>query len=169
MPEPKEHAKDRNWIEDLGRYLPGFRGYLEKEYRRESDALQRTWLADRLQRGKRGLDDLARRLTEAGQLDQLGEIERFRRRLETLLARIRGAMQGYSGFFDLVRVDAGVLDQLYEHDLSLMEQVAKLGDAIEGLSAVGTDRRPELEPLFEQLDVLDAAWDHRDDILKGLD
>ncbi|MFV2069853.1 MAG: hypothetical protein ACC645_23045 [Pirellulales bacterium] len=169
MPEPKQHAEDRNWIEDLARYVPGFRGYLEKESRRESDELQRTWLADRLQRGKRGMEALARRLTEAGQLDQLAELERFRRRLDTLLARIRGAMQGYSGFFDLVRVNTALLDRVYEHDLALMEQVAKLGDAIEGLSGTDTTGPIDLSSIFGQLDQLGAAWDHRDDILKGLD
>ena len=37
MKDASEHAKDRNWIEDILRVVPGFRGYLEKEYRRESD------------------------------------------------------------------------------------------------------------------------------------
>ncbi len=53
MPEPRQHAQSRGWIESIGRRIPGFKGYLEKEYRRDSDALQRTWLADRLQRAKR--------------------------------------------------------------------------------------------------------------------
>ena len=50
MPEPRQHAQSRGWIESILRRIPGFKGYLEKEYRRDSDALQRTWLADRLQR-----------------------------------------------------------------------------------------------------------------------
>jgi len=169
VPEPKQHAEDRNWVEDLAGYVPGFRGYLEKENRRDSDALQRAWLADRLQRSKRGMDDLARRLTDAGRLDQLAEIERFRLRLDTLLARIRGAMQGYGGFFDLVRIDTAVLDRIYDHDLGLMEEVAKLGDAIEGLTGTDAAGTIDLSSIFAQLDQLDDAWDHRDDILKGLD
>ena len=60
MPEPRDHTEDRNWIEAVLRYVPGFRGYLEKEYRRESDDLQRDWLADRLQRSKRAINASAR-------------------------------------------------------------------------------------------------------------
>ena len=53
MPEPRQHTENRGWIESIGRRIPGFKGYLEKEYRRDADALQRTWLAERLQRFKR--------------------------------------------------------------------------------------------------------------------
>ena len=101
MLDPSEHAEDRNFIETILRYIPGFRGYLEKEYRRESDELQRDWLADQLTRSKRAIGDLSRPLADAGQIDILPEIDRLRGRLDKLIARIRGAMQGYSGFFDL--------------------------------------------------------------------
>ena len=42
-------------MESILRKIPGFRGYLEKEYRRESDHLARTWLADRVGQCKTGL------------------------------------------------------------------------------------------------------------------
>src|SRR3990170_2263681 len=57
MSNPKDHSRDRNWLEELLRRVPGFRGYLEKEYRRESDKLQRDWMADCLQRAKAGLEE----------------------------------------------------------------------------------------------------------------
>ena len=65
MPEPRDHSEKRNWIETILRNIPGFRGYLEKEYRRESDDLQRDWLADRLERSKRAIDDVTRALADA--------------------------------------------------------------------------------------------------------
>ena len=46
--------KNEIFVETILRYIPGFRGYLEKEYRRDADALQRQWLTDRL---KRALSD----------------------------------------------------------------------------------------------------------------
>ena len=131
MPEPKEHMEDRNWIESILRYIPGFRGYLEKENRRESDDLQRDWLADRLQRSKRALDDLGRMLADAAQIDVLPQVDRLRGRIDKLIGRIRGAMQGYSGFFDLVRVREDLLDRVYEHDVALMKQVDLLAADIE--------------------------------------
>ncbi len=169
MPEPKEHAEHRNWLETILRYIPGFRGYLEKEYRRDSDELQREWLADRLQRSKRAIDDLTRPLADAGQIDALPQVDRLRGRLDKLIARIRGAMQGYSGFFDLVRVREDLLDRLYEHDVGLMQRVDALGQAIEQLPEA-PDRIPKtVSDLLEQIDVLEQQWDVREDMLKGLE
>lgn len=74
MPEPAGHAEKRGRIEAILRHIPGFRGYLEKEDRRQSDQLQRQWLADRLQRSKRSMDQLARSLADAGQIDVLPQI-----------------------------------------------------------------------------------------------
>jgi len=169
MPEPKEHAEHRNWLETILRYIPGFRGYLEKEYRRDSDELQREWLADRLQRSKRAIDDLTRPLADAGQIDALPQVDRLRGRLDKLIARIRGAMQGYSGFFDLVRVREDLLDRVYEHDVGLMQRVDALGQAIEELPEA-PDRIPKtVSDLLEQIDALEQQWDVREDMLKGLE
>src|SRR5689334_4122132 len=115
MPEPRQHAQSRGWIESILRRIPGFKGYLEKEYRRDSDSLQRTWLADRLQRSKRSLDAYARTLVDAGKLDAVAQIDRFKGRLDKAIGRLRGAMAGYSGFFDLVQVDEASLQRVYEY------------------------------------------------------
>ena len=169
MPDPMEHAENRGWIETILQWIPGFRGYLRKENRREADELQREWLADRLQRAKRGLDAFARALTDAGNLDALPAVERLRTKLDTQLARIRGAMQGYSGFFDLVEIDEAVLDKVYAFDVALMEQVGKLADEIDGLAGRADEGAAAVAPLSEELDAIADAWDQREDILKGLE
>ncbi len=168
MPEPKEHTEDRNFIETVLRYIPGFRGYLEKEYRRESDDLQRDWLANRLQRAKRAIDELTRPLADAGQIDLLPQIDRIRGRLDKLIGRIRGAMQGYSGFFDLVRIDESVLDRIYEQDVALMGEVDALAQAIEQLP--GKENVAEMLPeLLRRTDDLEKHCDVRADMLAGLE
>ena len=169
MPEPKEHAERRNWLETNLRYIPGFRGYLEKEYRRDSDELQRQWLADRLQRSKRAIDQLTRPLADAGQIDALPQVDRLRARLDKLIARIRGAMQGYSGFFDLVRVREDLLDRVYEHDVGLMQRVDGLGEAIEQLPDAPDRISEKVSDLLERIDALEQQWDVREDMLKGLE
>ena len=167
MPEPIQHTEKRNIVENILRYIPGFRGYLEKEYRRDADGLTRQWLADRLKRAKRALDQFARPLADKGKLDLLPEVDRIRGRLDTLMARIQGAMRGYSGFFDLVRVDEDLLDRVYQHDLKLMQDVDALGDAIEVLPAV-EDSAARLAELHSRLDDFNERWDQRADMLAGL-
>src|SRR5258708_35582391 len=66
MPEPRQHTENRGAIEEFLRRIPGFKGYLEKQYRRDSDALQRQWLAARLVHVKHALDDVTRAPADAG-------------------------------------------------------------------------------------------------------
>ena len=169
MPEPRDHTEQRNLVETILRQIPGFRGYLETEYRRESDDLQRDGLADRLQRSKRAIDELSRPLADAGQIDLLPQVDRLRGRLDKLIGRIRGAVQGYSGFFDLVRVDEELLDRVYEHDVALMGQVDVLARAVEELPQKQEKLAALLPDLLRQTDELERLWDVREDMLKGLE
>ncbi|HUT13957.1 MAG TPA: hypothetical protein VMY42_25940 [Thermoguttaceae bacterium] len=169
MPEPRDHAENRGWIETILRFIPGFRGYLEKEYRRQSDDLQREWLADRLGRSKRAIDNVSRPLAEAGQIDLLPQVDRLRGRLDKLIGRIRGAVQGYSGFFDLVQVDENLLDRVYEHDAAIIKQVDALAEAIQELPARQDEIATLLGNLLRRTDELDDQWDVREDMLKGVE
>ena len=168
MPQPKDHTVERNYIESILRDIPGFRGYLEREYRRESDELQRQWLADRLQRSKRSIDELARRLVDVAKVDELPQIDRLRVRLDRLLGRIRGAMQGYSGFFDLVRIDEPLLEKVYEHDASLNELVDELARAAGELPEKKEKVAAAVDELLGRIDNIERRWDEREDMLKGL-
>jgi predicted aminopeptidase len=168
MPDPKQHYEKRPTFEQLLRSIPGFRGYLEKEYRRDSDDLQRKWLADRLQRCKPALDALARTLADAAQLDLLPQIDRLRARLDRLIGRIRGAMRGYSGFFDLVQVNEQLLDEVYDYDAQLTAAVELLAGQVEELPAQAAQVATALPQVARQLDELDRRWDGREDLLRGL-
>ena len=169
MPEPREHTRNRNLVESVLRYIPGFRGYLEKEYRRESDDLQRDSLADRLQRSKLAIDELTRPLADTGQIDLLPRVDRLRGRLDKLIGRIRGGVQGYSGFFDLVEVDEELLTRVYEHDVALMQEVDALAAAVEKLPDRQENLAAGIADLLRQADQLERLWDVREDMLKGLE
>ena len=168
MPEPKTHADQRPALEQLLRKIPGFHGYLEKQYRRESDALSRKHLGDRLDRAKRGLNEYALQLVNAGKLDGGPVCDRLRAKLDRLIGRIRGAMQGYSGMFDLVQIDEKVLDKVYDFDIALIDRVEILADAIEKLPSATGSPTEVIAALQSQLAAIEQEWDQREDILKGL-
>lgn len=167
MSDPISHAQNRNSVEAILRQIPGFRGYLEKEYRRDSDELQRAFLAERLQRSKRASDDFARALADAGQIDVLPQVDRVRARLDRLIGRIRGAMQGYSGFFDLVKVDEAMLDRVYQFDIGLTESVEGLVQAVEQLPGKKDKPAEAVEETLRRLDEVERQWDGRETLLKG--
>jgi hypothetical protein len=169
MPEPKSHADKRPGLEELARHIPGFRGYLEKSYRRESDALTRTMLADRLDHAKRSLDAFGRKLVDAKRLSELTQLDRVRPALDRATGRIRGAMQGYSGVFDLVRIDERVLDRVYAHDLALIDEVDAIGSSARALDPKSSSLSEAIDALVGQVDALDQQWNKRTEILQGVD
>ena len=171
MPEPREHADKRNWLETMVKNIPGFKGYLEKENRRDSDRLQRTWLADRLERSKRNLEKHSRSLADSGQTKELPKYDRVRGRLDKLVGRIRGGMSGYSGVFDLVQIDERALDRVYEYDVMLMDRVERLAGMIDnvGRAPSGGGEPATIDDMLKEFDEAERAWDKREDLLKGLE
>lgn len=169
MPEPRQHLESRGWIETVLKYVPGFSGYLEKEGRRESDALQREWLTDSLLRSKRQLDGYTRSLVDAGEIDALPECDRLRGRIDKIASRIRVAMRGYSGFFDLVQIDTAQLDRIYEFDAKMVEWVEQFSNNLDQISGRPESTSKIVRESLEQLEEFEQAWDQREDILKGLE
>jgi hypothetical protein len=166
-PNPLKHSDERPAVEELLRRIPGFHGYFERAYRRESDALLRQHIAEKLERGKRSVDGAARTLADAAQIDLLPQLDRVRARLDKAIGRLRGAMRGYSGVFDLVRIDEGVLDAVYAHDRTLVDKADAVVKRLES-GARETPTAASIGEMLAELDAIDQACDKRDEILKGL-
>jgi hypothetical protein len=166
--DPQEHADGRGVVETILRYIPGFRGYLEKGYRRESDQLQRNWLADQLRKSKQGIDDYAGNLARQGQIDQLSECDRLRNRLDGVITKLIAAVQGYSGFFDFVQVNEELLDDVYDHDAAMMKDVETLAEAIRNLATSTQPPAAAVADLLAQLNSIVQQVDGRDALLQGL-
>jgi len=169
MPDPRQHADQRGIIESIGRKIPGFGGYLESESRRQSDALLRQWVADKLQKSKSGLDDYARNLVDLGQIDGLQMVDRLKARVDKAIGRIEGAVAGYSSLFGFVTIDADKLDEVYDHDLAMADMAAMLADEVHSLSSQSAPASMVLPPLLNKVDEIDEYIDRRTDILKGLE
>lgn len=168
MIDPQKHSEHRGIIEGILRFIPGFRGYLEKDYRQESDFLARKWMADRLQQSKRSLDDYIIGLVDAGQVDRLSACERVKTRLDGVILKMRGSVRGYSGFFDYVKVKTDLLDQVYAHDMSLLSDVEALAGSIEQLAAKPDVSESTPADLLRQIDEVDRKFAKRGELLNGL-
>ena len=169
MPDPQKHAADRNWFESLLQKIPGFRGYLDKQYRRESDQLARKWMSDRLEKTKTAVNDYTLRLTQAGKLAELAPCEKLRGRLDKVIGRFRGAPAGYSALFDFVKVNEARLEQVYQHDVKLMGEVENVATRIETLKHSQVDSALAVPQLIELIDTLDRDFDQRANLLNGLE
>jgi hypothetical protein len=169
MVDPSKHADQRGWVETLLRHVPGFRGYLEKEYRRESDHLTRSHIADRLHACRKGINEFQRSLLEMGRLDELAAMERVISSLDTLSNRIKGDVRGYSGFFDFVAIGETELERIYEHDLRLVSDAEALVKQSEALAPGRDEPAAVAAQLQHQLDALAEKYGLRAKILTGLE
>ncbi|MBI3931859.1 MAG: hypothetical protein HY317_00460 [Acidobacteria bacterium] len=151
----------QNVLERLGSKIPLFKGYLDRDLRRDADKLQREYVAARLEECKKALDDWSAAATRTGGLDALNDVETARKRLDKVINRVRYADRGYSGFFDVVKVDEAVLARVYEFDLSLVqdaEQVRQTTEWTEG----------GVQGMIARIDALDARLAQREEILRGI-
>ncbi len=115
--------EQRNVLERLVARIPGFRGYQDREARREADKLLREYGAARLERVLRDLHEVAARSA----LDELEGLHELSNEVDKLRAELRFADRGYSGFFDEVKLDSmSALDAVYERDERIVEQIEQL-------------------------------------------
>jgi hypothetical protein len=149
----------QNQLEQLANAIPGFRGYRERELRRDADRLQREHLAARLEECKKALNEKANAATRSGDLGAINDIETARKRLDKLINRIRYADRGYSGFFDTVKVDENMLGRIYTFDLGLLEAVEGIAQAAGAAS---------VQDLIARIDVVDSSLGQREEVLRGV-
>ncbi|HEV3077161.1 MAG TPA: hypothetical protein VHB47_22255 [Thermoanaerobaculia bacterium] len=125
----------RNLLERLGAKIPGYRGFQDRELRRDVDKLQREHLAAELGRLKALLSSRARDYTDAGQLAALAAFGRLDRQLDGLQQTIRFSDYGASGLFDPVKINEPELERLYAFDLGIVEDVGAVEQAIAAVPA----------------------------------
>jgi hypothetical protein len=153
----------QNFLEQIANAIPGFKGYREKELRRDADRLQREHLASQLEQCKKTLDQVSRDATRGGSLDAINDIETARKKLDKAVARIRYADRGYAGFFDAIKVDEQALERVYQFDMGLLADV----QAVQGAARVG-DAKAAVTGMIAALDALDTRLGDREQILSGI-
>ena len=155
-----ERAQDRrNLLERIAARIPGIKGYLDRELRREVDKMQRDWLAEQVDRARGRLNGKVREWSRGGGLAGLDVAASSEKALDRFANRIRHADYGYTGFFDAVKIREPELDQLYEFDLALMDTVEGLAAQVEALPAAGAE--PALHELLDAVTEADRRFDDR--------
>lgn len=167
MTNGMENAKQRrNWLERIAAKIPGIKGYVDRELRRDVDKMQRDWLAQQLDRGRGSVQEQIRQWSRTGNLGNLDLASSLDKALDRLANRIRHADYGYTGFFDVVKIKETELDRLYEFDVGLMDTVEDLALRIESLP--GTATEPALRSLLEAVEEADRAFDERATIFEDV-
>jgi ElaB/YqjD/DUF883 family membrane-anchored ribosome-binding protein len=161
--------RDPNPLQKLTSSIPGFSGYMEREQRRGADKLLREYLADDIDSIIERIERIASSWADDGELDYLDDLEQISGRLNRAADNLRYADYGYSGFFDLVKIDEEDLHRFYEYDLSLRSFIADISDDVDELADATDDEIEEaLADLDADIDDLNEMIDEREAVATDL-
>lgn len=128
-----------NKLENLVKDVPGYKGYKEKEVRREADKLLRMQVARGLEEQRKRILGIQLRLTNAGRLEVLVILDRATMKLQLLIDRVKTASYGYAGLFDAIKVRETELDALYNFDAALLGSIDKIKTLVDGVAVAEKD------------------------------
>lgn len=124
-------------------YIPGFKGYIERQTRRDADKVLRETVANRFEEQWQRVSALQRDFISQGEIAVIDDLEAAAIKLRTFIDRVRRAPRGYSGLFDAVKINEAELAQIYEYDSKMLDLAGEVGRAIDNIEAsIGTDGLP---------------------------
>lgn len=173
MPDYIQKSKeDRGIFERIALYIPGYRGYREKNIRREIDRLVRSHIALSIKEAKTVLSDLKRQIMENGDIDSVKSIERINTKIDTYMKSIESAESGYSGIWETMKTTESDLDGVVEWDEKLVVGSEELKSALvklrDDVDAGATDVKKDIRAIEKYVDDLRDGLNERKLVLKGL-
>ena len=153
--------------------IPGFRGYKEKELRRESDRLIRNHLYQRLSKAKSDLKDVFQRLSDRRLFEVLTDVDRLVAKFDRVAEKVNHASYGYAGFFNIVKIEEENLDQMINFDNQLVDGVDKIVTEVdtfksEVLKQEVKKARDRVQHLTETLEAFEETFDKREEVILGV-
>lgn len=155
-------------FEQLVKKIPGYKGYKEKEMRREADKLLRDEVARLLDDQRKRLSELQNQLISQAQIEYLDDVERVVMKLQLLIDRVKTASYGYAGLFDAVKVKEEQLDALYEFDNQMMGYADDFAAGVDKASSSISAREGVGEALTGLVGIVDEAnqtFGHREEVI----
>jgi len=159
--------------ERIAAFVPGFRGYKEKEIRRESDKLIRNHLYMKLNVEKTDLRDIEQKLADRRYFDVLTDMDRLVAKMDRVVEKINHASYGYSGFFDAVKVKEGNLDSMIAFDNKLLDGITALTAEVDAFKAdlssgATANLKTRVQSVTDKLESLENTFDQRNEVIMGV-
>ncbi len=159
--------------EKIAAFVPGFRGYKEKELRRESDRLIRNHLYMKLSLEKTDLREIEQKLADRRYFDVLTDMDRLLAKMDRVVEKVNHASYGYSGFFDAVKVREENLDNMIAFDNKLLDGINALATEIDAFKAdlasgVTTNLKTRVQNVTDKLESLENTIDQRNEVILGV-
>lgn len=153
--------------------LPGFRGYKEKELRRESDKLVRNHLYQKLLVARSNVKTIFQKLSDRRSFDVLTDMDRLVAKFDRVVEKVNHASYGYAGFFDVVKVQEEALDRMIDFDNQLVDQANGLVAEVdvfktEVLKQKFDKAKERVQNLTGTLEAFEETFDKRQEAILGV-
>jgi hypothetical protein len=155
-------------LEKLAKKIPGYKGYKDKEQRREADKLLREQLALELGDQQKRMSELQVQLLGLGQIEYVDDLDRAVSKVQLLTDRVKTASYGYAGLFDAVKVKEEQLDALYEFDNRMLDYADDIAVSVDALSSAVSAKEGVGEAIADLVTLSEEAnqtFGHREEAI----
>lgn len=153
--------------------IPGFRGYKEKEIRRETDKLIRNHLYRKLTEARKDIKEVFQQLSDHRLHEVLTDMDRLVMRVDRVAEKINHASYGYAGFFNVLKVEEEKLDKMIAFDQKLLAHVQRIIEETNVFKGEVMKREFEktkehIANLRDFLESLEETFDERGETVLGV-
>lgn len=163
---------DRTLSERAAMYLPGYRGYRNKNVRREVDKEVRREVVRAITACKTEISGIQKNIISRAGIEVVKECDRIRTKIDTYIKRIESAESGYSALWDTIRTLEDELDTVIAWDAKLLEEGAELRKMtkrlVEDTDNGKIDISADLRKIERKMDDMNDGLNERIKTIKGL-
>ena len=122
-------------FKSLASHIPGFKGYVERQNRRDADKLLRDTVSRRFDEQWKRASQLQVDMVSQGMITYVDDMERAVLQLRTFIDKMSTAPRGYSGLFDAVKINEKELEAIYQYDAAFFDLAEQVGRALDNVEA----------------------------------
>ena len=165
-------VRERGSMENLLARVPGFRGYMEMNARRQADRMMREHVAGQLRQQLSRLSTIEKLLLDGGGLSYMSKTRSAKTKFQTFIDRVATDTPGYSGFFDATKVGSDDLEVIYAFDQALLAYADQFKAKLDALQEAA-GKNDGVDSAIRDLDALtieaNEAYSLRDNVLQGIE
>ena len=151
----------KNFFDRIGSLIRGYKGYVVREEKRNTDKKLRDELAKKVENAKLIIIDFQQELIKKNEIAICQEWDLLRKSVDTLFSKIKYAAHGESSFFSEKQLKENELDEIYNLDLIIVENVDMVCNSVE--SYIQDTLNPK--PINKMVRDIEKALDNRNNYI----
>ncbi len=156
-------------VERIGLYIPIYRGYKEKNLRRDEDRAIRQEVARTLEGAKNDMATIQRAAIK--DMDLMRDAERIRTKVDKYHISVQKAVNGYSGWHASVKILEDELDMLVSWDAKLVDGTVLLrkevADLVAKIDSGEYAIKAPLREIEKTVDRMIEDYNQRETVMRG--